>query len=62
MLCRRDDPRSAFEAQIRAKRGTGSALTADADEFDAARSSRLKAERTRFGRIAGGDVKRKRRH
>jgi len=38
MLCRRDTPRNAFDPQIRAERGTGSALTADADEFGTARA------------------------
>jgi hypothetical protein len=37
LRCRRDRPRSAFEAQIRAERGTGSARAADADEFGTAR-------------------------
>lgn len=37
MLCRRDTPRNAFVIpHIRAERGTGSALTADADEFGTA--------------------------
>jgi len=40
MLCRRDTPRNAFVIpQIREMRGTGSALTADADEFGAARAT-----------------------
>lgn len=38
MLCRRGSPRNAFDPQIRAERGTGSALTADADEFGTARA------------------------
>jgi hypothetical protein len=40
MLCRRDTPRNAFDPQIRAERGTCSALTADADEFGTARAGR----------------------
>jgi hypothetical protein len=41
MLCRRDTPRNAFVfPQIREMRGTGSALTADADEFGTARALR----------------------
>lgn len=41
MLCRRDTPRNAFVIpHIRAERGTGSALTADADEFGTARALR----------------------
>jgi len=41
MLCRRDTPRNAFVIpQIREMRGTGSALTADADEFGTARAVR----------------------
>jgi len=39
MLCRRDTPRNAFDPHIRAERGTGSALTADADEFGTARAA-----------------------
>jgi len=46
MLCRRDTPRNAFVIpQIREMRGTGSALTADADEFGTARA--VKPEQTR---------------
>jgi len=42
MLCRRDTPRNAFVfPQIREMRGTGSALTADADEFGTARANKL---------------------
>jgi len=37
LRCRRFNPRSAFEAQIRAERGTGSARAADADEFGTTR-------------------------
>ena len=36
------------------KRGTGSALTADADEFGTTRSRRMDAERVKFGMTAGG--------
>jgi hypothetical protein len=41
MLCRRGTPRNAFDPHIRAERGTGSALTADADEFGTARAGLL---------------------
>jgi hypothetical protein len=40
MPCRRDKPRSAFQAQIRAERGTVSAETADADECGTHRGAR----------------------
>jgi hypothetical protein len=51
MLCRRDTPRNAFVfPHIRVERGTGSALTADADEFGTARGARnrwLRAQKKR---------------
>ncbi len=45
MLCRRDTPRRAFDPQIRAERGTCSALTADADEFGTTRAGSEDARR-----------------
>jgi len=48
MLCRRDTPRNAFVfPQIREMRGTGSALTADADELGTARANKLRAQEKR---------------
>jgi hypothetical protein len=61
MLCRRINPRNAFEAQIRVERGTGSALTADADEFDVARLGRSGPMRAKLDPVDDAGSKRKRR-
>jgi hypothetical protein len=61
MLCRRDKPRSAFEAQIREERGTGSALTADADESGDTRFGANAAERAKCEETVGSGKQRRRR-
>jgi len=56
MLCRRDTPRNAFVfPQIREMRGTGSALTADADEFGTTRANKPRQTRAQDKRrkVAG---------